>query len=111
MRRPNFSKLSTEVLKQYHTEITEILDERELYAEKKNQVMSQIREIVEKEGLSLDKLFSNDGKKGGKRSGKKSEPKYRNPDNSNETWTGFGRKPGWVNSHLDAGGNLEDLAI
>lgn len=38
-------------------------------------------------------------------------PKYRNPNNPDETWSGRGRAPGWMAAHLDAGGQKEDLAI
>jgi DNA-binding protein H-NS len=38
-------------------------------------------------------------------------PKYRNPDNPAETWTGRGRKPRWVQDALDAGRSLSDFAI
>lgn len=38
-------------------------------------------------------------------------PAFRNPDNPFETWTGRGRKPGWVRAHLSAGKTLADLAI
>ena len=35
--------------------------------------------------------------------------KYINPNDSSQTWSGKGRKPKWVNEHLNSGGNLEDL--
>ena len=39
-------------------------------------------------------------------------PKYRNPKNSSETWTGRGRKPRWVTVALTTvGAKLEDFAI
>jgi DNA-binding protein H-NS len=38
-------------------------------------------------------------------------PKYRNPSNPSETWTGRGNKPMWVQNHLDLGGKKEDLKI
>lgn len=38
-------------------------------------------------------------------------PKYRNPNNPDETWTGRGRAPKWVEAHLAAGGSKDDLAI
>jgi len=40
-------------------------------------------------------------------------PKYRSKDNSNDTWTGRGRKPAFVNEYLAADPNnkLEDLLI
>lgn len=38
-------------------------------------------------------------------------PKYRNPNNPEETWSGRGRAPGWMAAHLQAGGQKGDLAI
>lgn len=41
----------------------------------------------------------------------KKEPKYVNPHNPEQTWTGHGRQPQWVKDHLAAGGSLQDLLI
>lgn len=38
-------------------------------------------------------------------------PKYRNPENPEQTWSGRGRRPGWVNAQLADGKALSDLAI
>ncbi|MBF0460285.1 MAG: H-NS histone family protein [Magnetococcales bacterium] len=38
-------------------------------------------------------------------------PKYANPQDAKQTWSGKGRKPGWVVSHLANGGQLETLEI
>jgi DNA-binding protein H-NS len=38
-------------------------------------------------------------------------PKYRNPDNPEETWAGRGRKPKWVADRLASGSSLDDLLI
>ncbi|MGZ9032950.1 MAG: H-NS histone family protein [Rhodospirillales bacterium] len=38
-------------------------------------------------------------------------PKYRNPDNPEETWSGRGRQPRWVQAALAEGETLDDLAI
>lgn len=38
-------------------------------------------------------------------------PKYRNPNNPDEAWSGRGRKPKWVEAHLASGGTLEQIAI
>ena len=37
--------------------------------------------------------------------------KYRNPDNPDETWSGRGRQPKWVQAAISHGRRLEDLAI
>ena len=41
----------------------------------------------------------------------KGEAKYRNSLDPSITWSGQGRKPGWVNTYLENGGKLEDLLI
>ena len=38
-------------------------------------------------------------------------PKYANPQDPTQTWTGRGRKPRWVQDALDAGKSLENLEI
>ena len=38
-------------------------------------------------------------------------PKYRNPDNHSETWSGRGRKPKWVEDKVAGGKSLDDLLI
>ncbi len=38
-------------------------------------------------------------------------PKYANPANPADTWTGRGRKPRWFSEALAGGRNPEDLAI
>lgn len=40
-----------------------------------------------------------------------SSPKYRHPENAGITWSGRGRKPGWIRDALAAGKSLEDFAI
>jgi DNA-binding protein H-NS len=58
--------------------------------------------------------------KTGKTEGKKAKPqasravvlpKYRNPENADETWSGRGRQPKWVQAALASGETLSDLAI
>jgi DNA-binding protein H-NS len=38
-------------------------------------------------------------------------PKYRNPDNSSETWAGRGLKPRWLTAAIKEGKKIEDFAI
>jgi DNA-binding protein H-NS len=47
----------------------------------------------------------------GQRAGQKVAPKYRNPDNSQETWAGRGLKPRWLAAALKTGKKLDDFAI
>jgi hypothetical protein len=38
-------------------------------------------------------------------------PRYRNPENPAETWSGKGKKPSWVAAALASGKTLESLEI
>ena len=58
-------------------------------------------------GFSIEELF---GK--GRKSGGKVAPKYRNPKNAAETWTGRGRRPLWLEAALKKrGSKIEDFLI
>lgn len=42
---------------------------------------------------------------------KKRTPKYRNPANADETWTGNGKKPKWLVAYIENGGKIEECLI
>lgn len=46
-----------------------------------------------------------------KRTRKSAAPKYANPADSSQTWTGRGRRPRWIEAALASGKSLEDMAI
>jgi DNA-binding protein H-NS len=60
-------------------------------------------------GFSLDEITGTPTPTTAKRA--KSAPKYRNPMNHDETWTGRGRKPKWVHEALTAGHDISELEI
>lgn len=66
-------------------------------------------------GFSLDELgvaaVGKRGRKGAGKSGPKGAPKYANPNDPSQTWTGRGRQPNWVKDGLASGKSLEDFAI
>ncbi len=41
----------------------------------------------------------------------KAAPKYRNPDDAGQTWTGKGRQPGWFKAAVAGGTDPETMAI
>jgi DNA-binding protein H-NS len=58
-------------------------------------------------GFSLAELVG--GAKPGTKA--KAAPKYRNPENVEQTWTGRGRKPQWIVDALNAGTDITALEI
>ena len=57
-------------------------------------------------GFSLDEILTAGGTKGSK-----GAPRYANPADPSQTWTGRGRKPNWVNDALAKGMSIDDLAL
>jgi len=49
------------------------------------------------------------GKK--KASGPKAAPKYANPADAKQTWTGKGRQPNWYRAAIDSGASAESMEI
>jgi DNA-binding protein H-NS len=74
----------------------------------KRKALAEVEAFIREKGLDLADLSELIGKRGSRTVG---TPKYRNPANPSQTWTGRGRKPGWVTAHLAAGKRLEELAI
>lgn len=46
-----------------------------------------------------------------RRSYRKVPPKYRNPDNLGETWSGRGKRPRWLAAQLRSGKRLDHFLI
>lgn len=66
----------------------------------------QFEKIAEESNSSIDEIL-----RAGEKLEKKRSIKYRNGDNTEETWTGRGRKPTWLVDALAGGNKLEDFAI
>ena len=73
---------------------------------KKAKARAAAEALAKEYGYSLSELAEAIGS-----TGSKGAPKYAHPKNPEQTWTGRGRKPKWVEAHLSSGGELDDLAI
>ncbi len=74
--------------------------------------IEKLKAIAREHGYSLEELAGT--KKPRKSSAgvrKPVAPKYANPMNPSETWTGRGRKPLWVQAALNQGKSLDSLLI
>lgn len=61
-------------------------------------------------GFSLSELSADTKTRGGAKKSK-TPPKYRNPENPEETWSGRGRKPQWVHDALAKGVDITEMEI
>jgi DNA-binding protein H-NS len=74
---------------------------------KKQEAITELEEKAKALGYKLNELVNSTNK----RARKPAKPKYANPANKSETWTGRGRKPLWVVAALKSGKSLDDIAI
>ena len=73
-----------------------------------------LRELAKANGFELEDLASIKVKKVRKArqdAGKPMQPKYRNPANESETWSGKGPLPKWLKAYVEAGKNKEEFLI
>ena len=73
-------------------------------------IKAQFDELARSAGTSVAELYGF-GAKRGARKGSKVAPKYVNPDDDSETWTGRGRQPRWLTAKLAKGGKVADYTI
>ena len=74
----------------------------------RSKVRARIEELAARSGFSMDELFN--ARRHGARN-KLVVPKYMNPENASETWSGRGRKPKWLVSKLKRGAKIEQFAL
>ena len=84
-------------------------------------VRSKITKFAKAEGYTLEELFGMSGNRGAKATAKPSTragrqlgkvaPKYRNPANPKETWTGRGKHPRWMAALIAKGKKADDFLI
>lgn len=83
----------------------------ELRKEKVSKLREKIHALIKAEGYSFEDIFG--GARAGKprRSGGTVAPKYRNPADPEQMWSGRGKRPRWFSDALKAGKKEKDLAI
>ncbi len=109
----DLSSLTISELQQVITEATARID-----VLKKNtaaELRRKLQEMAREQGFTIGDLFPD--KVGGgvkpesKQGSKPVAPKYANPNNPMQTWTGRGKQPHWVRDALNAGASLDDFLI
>jgi DNA-binding protein H-NS len=98
-----------------HAQLTDLIQrararQDELAKEKATRLRAKISEMVKAEGFAIEDVF---GGVGNRRNGvrRKVKPKYRNPADPMQTWTGRGKRPRWYNAALADGKKEKDLLI
>ena len=80
----------------------------ELAREKLAKMRDQILALAQTEGFTLEEVFSG---KVGRKSRRPATPKYRNPSDHSQKWSGRGKRPHWFSAALKAGKKEQELLI
>lgn len=101
--KPGFDNMSVEELWLLRDEITQALTRR----------ITQEKRELERRLILLhgNRPAKNVGSTAQHRPYTKVPPKYRNPAEPTETWSGRGKRPKWVIAQLKSGKKLEDLEL
>jgi len=97
-----------------HNQLNELISKAQLrQAELRKEKVAKLREkihaLIKAEGYSFEDIFGQ-GRAKSRRTGPVA-PKYRNPADPSQTWSGRGKRPRWYNDALKAGKKEKDLAI
>lgn len=104
----NLDGMSLDELKKLKKDVEKAIT---TYETRRRQEARKAMEKVAKEyGLSVDDVVGGAPKKA-TRTRSKGNAKYRNPDNTSQTWTGKGRQPQWFKDALSKGKSPDDLAV
>src|SRR5581483_3312817 len=110
-RKLDLAAMSVDEMWQLHEEIGKILSVR-LTSEKREleKRLAQLRRERESHQSSEDELVSPPPRRERRRY-PRVLPKYRNPDEPSETWSGRGKTPRWLTAALKTGHTMDEFAI
>lgn len=120
-KKPDLAAFSLTELRELESEVQTAITEKE--AAEKAAILAEFEQRAKSSGFSLADILALPSRslfrpKKDKAKAEESAkgrgsvaPKYRNPENSLETWSGRGRQPVWVRDQIANGKTLDDLAI
>ena len=105
----NLNEMGRKELMSLRAEIEKTL--RDLHKKEKKDALAAAQKAAAGFGFSLDELTSKRGAGPAPAKGTSVAPKYANPEDASQTWTGKGRQPNWFKSAIAGGKKPEDLEI
>lgn len=84
--------------------------QEELEKEKIARLREKFNQLAQAEGLTIEDVVGRTRTRSARKTGKV-KPKYRNPADSEQTWSGRGKRPRWFVAALDAGRTPESMLI
>jgi DNA-binding protein H-NS len=108
-RKFNLDALSVDEMWQLHEEISQILSVR--LASEKRELEKRLAQLRREKSPGELKQQASPGEVRERRKYPRVFPKYRNPGEPSETWSGRGKRPRWLVAALKTGHTIEEFAI
>jgi DNA-binding protein H-NS len=108
----DLSQLSVTELERVISQAKNLVETKQVDAIKEG--YAQIEKIARDLNMSLEELITVGREKGARAKSttrKPVEARYRNPQNTSETWTGRGKAPRWLAAKIAMGAKKEDFLI
>ena len=105
-----FETMDLEALKEMRKTVDRAISSYE--TRKRKDALSALEQAAKEHGFRLSDLVADQKPGKARRSaeaGAQAAAAHVNPENPDETWSGRGRRPRWVNDALAAGRTLDDL--
>ena len=111
MKKLHLETMSVDELWELHEEISQILSTRII--EEKHQLEQRLEQLKQghQNGADVPSARARRAGAKGRRFYPKVYPKYQNPLEPSETWSGRGKQPRWLVKALQTGNKIEDFRI
>ena len=112
MAQPDLKSLNLRDLKSLQKKVDRAIATHEKRARK--DALNAVKDKAKELGFSLKELVGGGdalSSKASTTSRAPAEPKYRNPSDPTQTWSGRGRKPNWIKDAIDDGADIESMRI
>lgn len=106
--------MSVDIEKLSRTELDALIEQanvrkQQIDREEMGKIREEVIEFARSRGYTIEELFGKTRRGGGKRG--TVPPKYRNPDDPSQQWSGRGKPPRWFKALIDSGTAKTNLLI
>lgn len=105
----DFNSMSLPELEQLKKDVNHAINE---YSKRRrSDAIAAATAAAKEHGFSLNDLLNGRVPTHGTDLSKTKPPKYRSREDPDMTWSGFGRRPFWINNFVEDGGDIAALEI
>lgn len=105
--KSDLEKLSLEELKSLKKDVEKAI--ASFKGRQRAEALKEMQAVAARHGMSVDEIIGGKGQKAKSKS--KAPPRYRNPADPAQTWSGRGRQPAWFKAAIAKGKKPENMEL